>query len=384
MIVLMGDIIHRHQMTLSFCVTCTDRAITILSIHPNKITMDVKALSPSLHAPLAEANPRLRPVDFWRDGNAVAALLELCFEHEGIDESGHRLIHILRNYGITQSWMMQGSLGFVWAEDGHIVGNASIQRNLLRKDTWIIGNVATHPNYRGHGIARTVVQACVDLAAQRGAKQVALQVAANNPPAMQVYQKLGFVATGEVAHYRRHSVRVMPVESDPFAYEPNPRRQDLVVRKAAWHDRAAVWHLAQHNLPTGITYAEPFDASLYRLGLRWSTVNSLSGNPEQWWVAQCAVVASKPAPVHSAVRTRINYDGSEHLFELLLDDGALNATDALAAAMALGRAGLQRFADYLSKPIVATQSRPHETAHTALQLLGFQPLRQLIHMQLDV
>jgi|GEM_PF-1270794 len=348
------------------------------------------ALSPSLHAPLAEANPRLRPVDFWRDGHAVAALLELCFEHEGIDESGHRLIHILRNYGITQSWMMQGSLGFVWAEDGQIVGNASIQKNLLRKDTWIIGNVATHPHYRGQGIASTVVQACIDLAVQRGAKHVALQVAANNPPAMQVYQKLGFVTTGEVRHYRRHSVRTMPVASDAFALYDQARSPAFVARKATWQDKLAIWQLAQHNLPDGITFAEPFDSSAYRLGLRWSAVNSLSGNPECWWVAQRAAEvgktapASKTAPALAAVRTRMNFDGSDHAFELMLDDGVLNATDALAAAMTLGQLGLQRFIDFLSKPIYATQSRPHDTTHTALQLLGFQPLRQLIHMRLDV
>ena len=346
------------------------------------------ALIPSLHAPVAEANPRLRPVDFWRDGQAVATLLELCFEHEGIDESGHRLIHILRNYGVTQSWMMQGSLGFVWAEDDHIVGNASIQKNLLRKDTWIIGNVATHPNYRGRGIASTVVQACIDLAAQRGAKQVALQVAANNPPARQVYQKLGFVETGEVVHYRRHSVRARPVESDMFATPAPTRDLEINVRKAHWQDRSAVWHLTQHNIPDGITYAEPFDTSSYRLGLRWSAVNSLSGNPEQWWVAQNPAEADsrlgKPAVVQGAVRTRINYDGSEHQFELMLDDGIVNHPDSLAAGVALGRTGLQRFADYLTKPIAATQSRPHETTHMVLQLLGFQPLRQLIHMKLDV
>jgi len=240
------------------------------------------------------------------------------------------------------------------------------------------------------------VQACIDLAVQRGAKHVALQVAANNPPAMQVYQKLGFVTTGEVAHYRRHSVRTMPVASDAFALYDQARGPAFVARKATRQDKLAIWQLAQHNLPDGITFAEPFDSSAYRLGLRWSAVNSLSGNPECWWVAQRAAEVgktaptsksartSKSAPVLAAVRTRMNFDGSDHAFELMLDDQALTATDALAAAMTLGQLGLQRFMDFLSKPIYATQSRPHDTTHTALQLLGFQPLRQLIHMRLDV
>lgn len=352
------------------------------------------ALTPSLHVPVGDATPHFRPVDFWRDGQAVAALLELCFEHEGIDDSGHRLIYILRNYGITQSWMMQGSLGFVWSEDGQIVGNASIQRNLMRRDTWIIGNVATHPNYRGQGIASTIVQACIDLAASRGAKTVALQVAANNPPAQHVYQKLGFVAAGEVVHYRRHSVRVQPVDL-PFASTQAGTQAHAAesshlhafhIRKTHWSDKATVWALAHQNMPEGLTYAEPFDAGAYRLGLRWSATNSLSGNPEQWWVAEERTRSH--AALFGAVRTRINYDGSEHLLELLLNEHEGDQTEALNVALALGRAGLHRFEDYLSKPIYTTQARlpsqPHETAHAALQMLGFQPLRHLIHMQLDV
>jgi GNAT superfamily N-acetyltransferase len=318
----------------------------------------------SLRPTFTQPDPHVRPVDFWRDGHSVASLLELCFQHEGIDDSGHRLIHILRNYGITQSWMMQGSLGFVWHEDGRVIGNASIQRNATRRDTWIIGNVATHPDHRGRGIATAVTEACVRLATRRGARFVALQVVADNDPAFRMYRTLGFQPVGDVIHYRRPPVRTMPVEANL------PTRATANLRSATWRDKREVWQLAAHNTPDVLTYAEPYDAGLYRLGLRWSFLNSMNGNPERWWVADDA------SGLLGAVRTRVNYQGSEHHLELMMRH------DDVQTAYELACIGLNRFGDYITKPIYAAHARPHQATHTALQLVGFQPSRHLVHMRL--
>ena len=319
----------------------------------------------SLRPAYSEQDPRVRPVDFWRDGQSVAGLLELCFQHEGIDDSGHRLIHILRNYGITQSWMMQGSLGFVWLEDGQVLGNASIQRNATRRDTWIIGNVATHPDHRGRGIATAVTDACIRLALRRGARNVALQVIANNVPAFRMYRTLGFQPTGEVIHYHRSPMRTSPIETD---YSAHPTTH---LRSAGWHDKHEIWQLASRNTPEALTYAEPYDASLYHLGLRWSFTNSMNGNPEKWWVADGA------SGLLGAVRTRVNFDGSEHHLELMVQED-----DDEQTAYELACIGLHRLEDYITKPIYAAQSRPHDATHTALERTGFQPSRHLIHMRL--
>jgi ribosomal protein S18 acetylase RimI-like enzyme len=327
--------------------------------------MAVTSLQPR---PIAtEQDPRVRPVDFWRDGQSVASLLELCFQHEGIDDSGHRLIHILRNYGITQSWMMQGSLGFVWIEDGRVLGNASIQRNATRRDTWIIGNVATHPDHRGRGIATAVTDACINLALRRGARYVALQVVANNVPAQRMYRTLGFQSIGEVIHYHRAPVRTSPIPPPSHSLT----RPITNLRSATWRDKQEIWRLASHNTPEPLTYAEPYDASLYHLGLRWSFTNSLNGNPEKWWVADGA---SGPL---GAVRTRVNFDTSEHHLELMLQHA-----DDTQTAYDLACIGLRRFGDYITKPIYAAQSRPHEATHAALEQTGFKPSRHLIHMRL--
>jgi hypothetical protein len=169
------------------------------------------------------------------------------------------------------------------------------------------------------------------------------------------------------------------------------------LRAAAWRDKAAAWQIAQHNTPESLTFAEPFDRSMYQLGLRWWLVNSFSGSTEHWWVADRMTHGTMHGMTHGpllgVVRTHVNYEGPEHHLELMLAQASSNMADMadttntstdmrLDVALHLARLGLRRFEMYLSKPIYAAQSRPHEVTHTALQLLGFQPTRELIHMRL--
>ena len=56
--------------------------------------------------------------------------------------------------------------GFVWEEDGKMVGSANVLRQGT-SDRWYIANVAVLPEYRRRGIARRLVEACMDLARER-------------------------------------------------------------------------------------------------------------------------------------------------------------------------------------------------------------------------
>ncbi|MCS6846808.1 MAG: GNAT family N-acetyltransferase [Anaerolineae bacterium] len=310
------------------------------------------------------ADPHIRQIDPWRDGRAVANLLETSFRDEAMNDDGIRLIHALRNYGLLDALTLGGSTGFVWVEEGQLIANASVQRNYTRRDTWIIGNVATQPAYRNRGIGRAVVEACIQYAASRGAHYIALQADVNNKPALHLYEKLGFQRLGEVTHYLR------PAELDPPDDEL-PRR----TRKARWSDRAAVWALAQRNVPERFTFAEPFDANMYRLGLRWSLLNALNGNIEQWRVMD----AGKGGELLGAVRTRATFEGSYHHLEVLP-----NANATVEDAVHLIESGLRRLEDYATKPVYAAHACIDETPHAALRAAGFRPTRTLVHMRLEL
>jgi ribosomal protein S18 acetylase RimI-like enzyme len=319
-------------------------------------------------------NPHVRQIDPWRDGRAVANLLESAFRDEIVDDNGQYLIHSLRHYGALEALTFGLGTGFVWVEDGAVLGNASVQRSLTRKDVWIVGNVATQTEFRNRGIGRALVEACVNYSAARGAHVVALQVDAANQPALHLYDKLGFERLGEVTHYLRAQRR---------AHAPRPAHvldaKSRAVRKARWSDREEVLSLMRSVVPEQFTFAEPIDMSVYRLGLRWSLVNALSGNVSQWLVCNAVSPDGRPARLAGAVRTRVSLDGSKHQLELLLSS---DATADVAASL-LARA-LDRFEDYLSKPIVAAQPHPQHMAHAALRDAGFQPIRTLAHMRLRV
>jgi GNAT superfamily N-acetyltransferase len=320
----------------------------------------------------------VRATDARRDGAAVADLLEISFKDEGIDDNGQRMIRMLRSYGLLEALIMEGAPGFVWIEDGLLLGNASVQRNPTRRDTWIVGNVATHPAHRNRSIGAALMGAVVQFARVRGARGLALQVVEGNGPALHLYEKFGFRTVGAVTYYQRPSVRVQPVRNMSIA---SALSDGLTIRGARWADRANVWRAARENIPPDLTYAEAFDAGLYQLGLRWSLGNWFSGNPEQWWIAERAASAS-PQFV-GAARARVNYDLAEHHVELLLSAEASARASAADGARLLARA-LKHFEIYTGKPLLATQSRPHEATHAALQDIGFQPLRTLLHMRLDL
>jgi ribosomal protein S18 acetylase RimI-like enzyme len=317
-------------------------------------------------------NPHIRQIDPWRDGRMVASLLENAFRDEIIDESGARMLSQLRNYGVFEALSFGFGTGFVWVEDDEIVGNASVQRNLMRRDTWMIGNVATRADMRNRGIGRALVDKCVDYAVGKGARYVALQADINNKPALHVYGKAGFARMGEVMHYQRNNARQVARQSIPSAHT------DVHIRPARWMDANAVWALTQHNIPAELTFADAFDSNVYRLGVRWSLANTFAGNPEHWFVLP---TPANPKALLGAVRTRANIDGACHHLEVLLSNDAAANTETGVRLIACG---LERLANYISNPVYAAQALPHPAVHHALVAMDFQPRRTLTHMRLTV
>ncbi|MGO4691392.1 ribosomal protein S18-alanine N-acetyltransferase [Glaciibacter sp. 2TAF33] len=59
-----------------------------------------------------------------------------------------------------------------------------------------IQTIAVHPESRGHGLGRTLVQTLVAEARKRGAREVFLEVRADNPAAHGLYRSLGFEDVG--------------------------------------------------------------------------------------------------------------------------------------------------------------------------------------------
>ena len=59
-----------------------------------------------------------------------------------------------------------------------------------------IQTIAVAPRARGHGLGRTLMQALIGEARKRGAREVFLEVRADNPTAQRLYERLGFDDVG--------------------------------------------------------------------------------------------------------------------------------------------------------------------------------------------
>ena len=149
------------------------------------------------------ATSHIRQVNVRQDLLAVADLIELCFAST-LDEDGRDYLRQLRwtaRDATYLSWL-QGAAeriaaplyGFVWEEGGRIVGNLSLIP-LYRggKITYLIANVAVHPEFRRRGIGRELTQAALDHLRQRGVDTAWLQVRDDNPVAYHLYLSLGFI-----------------------------------------------------------------------------------------------------------------------------------------------------------------------------------------------
>ena len=147
-------------------------------------------------------HPHLRPLNVLRDLSAVADLIELCFSPT-MDNDGQRYLSDMRRASRDDSFLRWASrmsetasmplMGYVWEQDGRIVGNASlIPFRDKGKRIYLIANVATHPDYRRRGIGRALTERVMKQARDKKASAIWLHVRDDNPGAIKLYQDLGF------------------------------------------------------------------------------------------------------------------------------------------------------------------------------------------------
>lgn len=145
----------------------------------------------------------IRPIHLDKDIRPVADLVELCFD-QAMDAEGRAYLHNIRMAGKSVSPLYLSSLtpettnipfcGYVWEEGGTILGNITLifaKRN--QQHLYFIANVSVHPEHRGRGIAKKLTERALRHVKEHQGSHVMLQVREDNPPAIHVYESLGFV-----------------------------------------------------------------------------------------------------------------------------------------------------------------------------------------------
>jgi len=175
--------------------------------------------------------------------------------------------------------------GFVWEENGQLVGNASLLPVCLER--WVLANVVVHPDFRRRGIGRELVEACMNLAHERHIGTLMLQVKTDNQEAGRLYRRLGFRDLGARTTWvlPAGAARALPARAAevgqtetagaPAAGSPDVRgaqpagslRVADVRRRvsAEWNDQ---WALAQRVHPEGVIWPNPLHPGPFRPGWR--------------------------------------------------------------------------------------------------------------------
>ncbi len=77
--------------------------------------------------------------------------------------------------------------------DGRFAAAITVSQQGNDRQRWYIFNVATHPEFRGRGLARQLITAALSHIRARGGKRVLLDVRSDNVAAYQLYRSMGFL-----------------------------------------------------------------------------------------------------------------------------------------------------------------------------------------------
>jgi ribosomal protein S18 acetylase RimI-like enzyme len=216
----------------------------------------------------SKEHPQLRPLNILRDLPRVADLIELCFSPT-MDHDGQRYLSDMRRASHDDRFLRWAShmaettslplTGYVWEQEGRIIGNASlIPFRDHGKRIYLIANVATHPDYRRRGIGRALTERVMKQAQDKKARAIWLHVREDNPGAIKLYQELGF---REVA--RRTTWGARP---DPFLSKPTTDLQ-IIPRDPRFWPLQQSW--LRRLYPDALNWYHAWNISALRPGV-WS------------------------------------------------------------------------------------------------------------------
>jgi ribosomal protein S18 acetylase RimI-like enzyme len=311
----------------------------------------------------------LRSINSSRDVVSVSKLVERAFADD-MDASGRRAMREMRWLGTLFGWTDmfgapgQGMLpGFVWIEDGQVVGNATVRRLSSFGHGWMIGNVAVDPAWRRRGIARQMMQAAIDLAREYEADWISLQVRSDNTAARDLYKSLDFEDIGETIYFER-------VQFDPIAPPAQPVEGRM--RPVSSDDVDRVYTLAQACVPDSVRWAEPLYRSSFEVGAERRFINWLTNTQRAWRLIEVG------DQLWGAAMAEVNGWTGRGQLQLWVVPTRAGRIEQLLVDAVLSE---------IKRPMRQMTARvpgQHVAGRVALATRGFRQVRALTHMRLTL
>ena len=232
----------------------------------------------------AVSTSHIRLLDIHRDLIPVADLIEQCFSTT-LDADGREYLRQIRRAAVDQAYLrwVPGAyervsmplFGYIWEQDRRILGNLSLIP-IYKNGQWLylIANVAVHPDFRRHGIARELTLRALEHVQQHRVSSAWLQVREDNQAAYDLYRSTGFVERSRRTTWANQYNPPLPHLVD---IDVTSRASDEWELQRSWLDQI---------YPAQVTWNMQYDPgrfrpSLWRQAWRW-----FSGENQEHWAAR--------------------------------------------------------------------------------------------------
>ncbi len=223
-----------------------------------------------------------RPIDPGRDFPQLAALLKAVFADELDSGSHHAFEHAARTGQSPFSWRLDPFFrrltpGYVWVEDGRIVGNVTLLASRL-PHRYLVANVAVDAAYRRRGIAHGLMEVVHAQTTRRGGSEIRLQVEKENHAAKSLYRAFGYKELGSVTNWRLAGRS--PYQA-PLDIAADGRLADVrELPRSRWRD---AYLLDQMTSQADLEWPDPLPRDAYRQSLLQRVTDFLSGKHAENW-----------------------------------------------------------------------------------------------------
>ena len=312
----------------------------------------------------------VRPFDPFRDAKSVTELIAVAFRGR-LGPDGELALAEMRRaarWGPLLWWLYwpggrDGGVlpGFVWVEQGRVLGNVSLRR-ARGWGGFFIGNVAVHSDWQRRGIGRALMEAAVEEIFAHGGRWVGLEVRADNRAARRIYERMGFCEVGRTLCMLRPA-------GFPWATSP-PSHPTL--RRGRSSDGAALFELAHTTVPISQHPLLERQKKDYRPG--WERILDywFEGRRETWWVIEAS------GKISGAVRAVHERGRRPDRLEVLVASDQTGSIETVLVQQ--GIACLHGAARKMVEIVLPNSTEP---LVTALEAIGFQKVRVLVQMRLN-